>query len=98
MTFAPGTDPDWPVQVQNKLQLPWPACHRGATQGQVTSPRKYLIIVGLISEDGSMNMNDLMDYAHQISKKCWLGAGVVKWKSSARITPWRWLNPNKLLD
>ncbi len=63
LTFAPGTDPDlaW-SKVQNKLQLamaslPEVVQRQGVTVGKAT--RNYLIIVGLISEDGSMDGNDL---------------------------------------
>ncbi len=67
LTFAPGTDPDiaW-AQVQNKLQsamasLPEVVQSQGVTVNKST--RNYLIIVGLISEDGKMDGNDLRDYA-----------------------------------
>ncbi len=67
LTFAPGTDPDlaW-AKVQNKLQLALPALpdvvqSRGVTVNKST--RNYLIIVGLTSEDGSMDQADLNDYA-----------------------------------
>ena len=67
LTFAPGTDPDiaW-AQVQNKLQsamasLPEVVQSPGVTVNKST--RNYLIIVGLISEDGKMDGNDLRDYA-----------------------------------
>jgi multidrug efflux pump subunit AcrB len=65
LTFAPGTDPDlaW-AKVQNKLQLamaslPEVVQRRGVTVGKAT--RNWLMIVGLISEDGSMDGNDLRD-------------------------------------
>jgi hydrophobe/amphiphile efflux-1 (HAE1) family protein len=67
LTFAPGTDPDlaW-AKVQNKLQLALPTLpdvvqRRGLTVSKST--RNYLLIVGLTSQDGSMDMADLMDYA-----------------------------------
>jgi len=67
LTFAPGVDPDiaW-SKVQNKVQaalasLPEVVQRIGV---QVTkSTRNYLIIVGLISEDGSMDSIDVGDYA-----------------------------------
>ena len=67
LTFAPGTDPDlaW-SKVQNKLQLALPSLPDVVQQRGVTvskSTRNYLIIVGLTSEDGSMDMADLNDYA-----------------------------------
>jgi len=67
LTFAPGTDPDlaW-AKVQNKLQLALPSLPdvvqaRGVTVNKST--RNFLVIVGLTSEDGSMDQADLNDYA-----------------------------------
>ncbi|HUJ90723.1 MAG TPA: efflux RND transporter permease subunit, partial [Syntrophorhabdales bacterium] len=66
LTFAPGTDPDlaW-AKVQNKLQLamarlPLTVQLRGVSVRKST--RNYLIMVGLISEDGRMSDIDLRDY------------------------------------
>ncbi|MGD9949910.1 MAG: efflux RND transporter permease subunit, partial [Desulfobulbus sp.] len=66
LTFETGTDPDIAqVQVQNKLQqaltlLPQEVQQEGV---QVTkSNSTFLMIVGLISEDGTMNKNDLSDF------------------------------------
>ncbi|MCX8023506.1 MAG: efflux RND transporter permease subunit [Syntrophorhabdaceae bacterium] len=73
LTFAPGTDPDlaW-AKVQNKLQLamaslPEVVQRQGLTVGKAT--RNYLLIVGLISEDNSMDGNDLRDYAQSNLEK-----------------------------
>ena len=67
LTFAPGTDPDFAwSQVQNKLQLAMASLPDVVQRQGVRvskSTRNYLIIVGLVSEDGSMNMWDLGDYA-----------------------------------
>jgi hydrophobe/amphiphile efflux-1 (HAE1) family protein len=67
LTFAPGTDPDlaW-AKVQNKLQLamaklPDQVQRRGVNVRKST--RNYLLLVGLVSEDGSMSDIDLRDYA-----------------------------------
>src|SRR5512136_3021293 len=59
LTFAPGTDPDlaW-SKVQNKLQLAMASLPDVVQRSGVRvakSTRNYLIIVGLISEDGSMD-------------------------------------------
>jgi HAE1 family hydrophobic/amphiphilic exporter-1 len=67
LTFAPGTDPDlaW-AKVQNKLQLALPSLPDVVQSQGVTvskSTRNYLMIVGLTSEDGSMDSADLNDYA-----------------------------------
>ncbi|MCE7957420.1 MAG: efflux RND transporter permease subunit, partial [Acidobacteria bacterium ACB2] len=66
LTFAPGTDPDlaW-SKVQNKLQLALPALPDVVQQMGVTvskSTRNYLLIVGIVSEDGSLDTADLNDY------------------------------------
>ena len=67
LTFAPGTDPDlaW-AQVQNKLQLAMASLPEVVQSQGVKvskSTRNWLIIVGLVSEDGSMDGYDLRDYA-----------------------------------
>jgi HAE1 family hydrophobic/amphiphilic exporter-1 len=66
LTFAPGTEPDiaW-AKVQNKLQLAIPALPDVVQQTGVTvskSTRNYLVIAGVVSEDGSMDNADLNDY------------------------------------
>jgi len=66
LTFTPETDPDlaW-SKVQNKLQLALPALPDSVQKQGVTvskSTRNFLLIVGLLSEDGSMTRADLADY------------------------------------
>jgi multidrug efflux pump len=66
LTFKAGTDPNMAqVQVQNKLQLATPLLPQ-VVQRQgisvVKSTRNFLLIMGLVSEDGSMNRFDLTDY------------------------------------
>ncbi len=66
LTFLAGTDPNIAqVQVQNKLQLAVPLLpqivQRSGIQ-VVKSTRNFLLIVGLVSEDGSMDRNSLTDY------------------------------------
>ncbi len=73
LTFAPGTDPDvaW-SKVQNKLQLAMASLPDVVQRSGVKvskSTQNYLIIIGLISEDGSMNGNDLRDYAQSNLEK-----------------------------
>jgi len=73
MTFAAGTDPDvaW-SKVQNKLQLAMASLPDEVQRSGVKvskSTRNYLIIVGLISEDGSMRGEDLRDYAQSNLEK-----------------------------
>src|SRR5512137_112882 len=66
LTFKAGTDPNIAqVQVQNKLQLATPLLPQ-VVQRQgiqvVKSTRNFLMIVGLVSEDGSMDRHGLTDY------------------------------------
>ncbi len=102
LTFAPGTDPDlaW-AQVQNKLQLamanlPEVVSNQGVKVSKST--RNWLMFVGLISEDGSMDGNDLRDYAQSNLEKVLSripGVGEVEIFGSQyamRI----WLNPDKM--
>jgi HAE1 family hydrophobic/amphiphilic exporter-1 len=104
LTFEAGTDPDlaW-AEVQNKLQLamgslPDVVQNRGVTVRKST--RNYLMIIGLISEDGSMDMEDLIDFAQTnlesvlsrvpgVGETQIFGAGY-----AMRI----WLNPDRLAD
>jgi hydrophobe/amphiphile efflux-1 (HAE1) family protein len=102
LTFTPGTDPDlaW-AQVQNKLQLamaslPEVVQNQGIKVSKST--RNYMMLVGLISEDGRMDGNDLQDYAQSSLEKVLSrvpGVGEVEMFGSQyamRI----WLNPEKL--
>jgi len=66
LTFKAGTDPNIAqVQVQNKLQLAIPllpqVVQRRGIQ-VVKSTRNFLLIIGLVSEDGTMDRNALTDY------------------------------------
>ncbi|KQM36265.1 efflux RND transporter permease subunit [Sphingomonas sp. Leaf10] len=65
LTFEQGTDPDIAqVQVQNKLQAATPLLPQEVQrQGiQVTkSAASFLVVVGLVSTDGSHSNNDLSD-------------------------------------
>ncbi len=102
LTFDAGTSPDIAqVQVQNKLQLAMPQLPQEVQRQGVRvakSVSNYLLIIGLVSEDGSMTRNDISDYAYsslqdQISRVS--GVGEVNTFGSAyamRI----WLNPDRL--
>jgi HAE1 family hydrophobic/amphiphilic exporter-1 len=66
LTFAPGTEPDlaW-SKVQNKLQLAMPSLPAVVQSRGVSvtkSTRNYLLLLGLTTDDGSMNDADLNDY------------------------------------
>lgn len=102
LTFATGTDPDIAqVQVQNKLSavestLPDSVVSTGITTAKSTS--SFLMVVGFISEDGSMDNTELSDYVVSNVKDTLSrvqGVGEVQvfgGQHSMRI----WLDPNKL--
>jgi len=104
LIFAPGTDPDlaW-AQVQNKLQLAMANLPEVVQQQGVKvakSTRNWLIIIGLISEDGSMNGDDLRDYAMSNLEKVLSrvpGVGEVEIFGS-QYAMRVWLNPDRLTD
>ncbi|MBW2544034.1 MAG: efflux RND transporter permease subunit [Deltaproteobacteria bacterium] len=104
LTFAPGTDPDlaW-SQVQNKLQLAMTSLPETVKSQGVTvskSTQNYLIVVGLISEDDSLDGDDLRDYAKSSLEKVLArvpGVGEVEIFGSGyamRV----WFNPDKLTN
>lgn len=104
LTFAPGTDPDlaW-AQVQNKLQLAMASLPEVVQRAGVKvskSTRNFLLVIGLISTDGSMDGNDLRDYAQSnlekvLSRVPGVGeAQVFGSQYAMRI----WLNPDKLTE
>ena len=102
LTFKAGTDPNIAqVQVQNKLQLATPLLPQ-IVQRQgiqvVKSTKNFLLIIGLISEDNSMNRYQLTDYAvsniQEIISRV-EGVGELQMfgsQNAMRI----WLNPSKL--
>ncbi|MGB6066615.1 MAG: efflux RND transporter permease subunit [Desulfomonilaceae bacterium] len=104
LTFAPGTDPDlaW-AQVQNKLQLAMASLPNVVQRQGVKvskSTRNWLIIVGLFSEDNSMDEYDLSDYAQSIIQQVLArvpGVGEVE-TFSFQYAMQCWLNPDKLTD
>jgi multidrug efflux pump len=102
LTFTSGTNPDIAqVQVQNKLQLATPLLPQ-EVQSQGISVKKssssFMMLVGFISEDGSMSQDDLGDFIatnikDPISRTA--GVGDIQFFGSQyamRI----WLDPNKL--
>jgi HAE1 family hydrophobic/amphiphilic exporter-1 len=102
LTFAPGTDPDlaW-SKVQNKLQLAMASLPDVVQRQGVKvskSTRNFLIIVGLISEDGSMDGVDLRDYAQSNLEKILSrvpGVGEVE-NFGTQYAMRVWVNPDKL--
>jgi HAE1 family hydrophobic/amphiphilic exporter-1 len=104
LTFKPGTDPDlaW-AKVQNKLQLAMTSLPEMVQRTGVKvskSTRNYLIIVGLVSEDGSMTNHDLQDYAvSSIEKVLSRVPGVGEVEAFGSQYAMRiWLNPDKLTE
>ncbi|EGI75584.1 efflux RND transporter permease subunit [Hylemonella gracilis] len=102
LTFAAGTDPDIAqVQVQNKLQVAMPLLPQEVQrQGvQVTkSTINFLMVLGFVSEDGSMDQTDLSDYVSSnivdaLSRV--EGVGEVQ-LFGAQYAMRVWLDPNKL--
>lgn len=104
LTFKPGTDPDlaW-AKVQNKLQLAQSSLPSSVQQAGISvnkSTRNFLIIVGLVSEDGSMDGNDLRDYAQSNLEKVLSripGVGEVM-NFGSQYSMRVWVNPEKLTE
>jgi hydrophobe/amphiphile efflux-1 (HAE1) family protein len=104
LTFKPGTDPDlaW-AKVQNKLQLAQSSLPTSVQQAGISvnkSTRNFLIIVGLVSEDGSMDGKDLRDYAQSNLEKVLSripGVGEVM-NFGSQYSMRIWINPEKLMD
>ncbi|BAN50091.1 efflux RND transporter permease subunit [Metapseudomonas resinovorans] len=65
-TFEQGTNPDIAqVQVQNKLQLATPLLPQEVQQQGIRvtkAVKNFLLVIGVVSEDGSMDKNDLSNY------------------------------------
>ncbi|MEN6441436.1 MAG: efflux RND transporter permease subunit [Syntrophobacter sp.] len=104
LTFAPGTDPDlaW-SQVQNKLQLAMASLPDVVQRTGIKvskSTKNYLMVIGLVSEDGTMDGHDLRDYAQSnIEKVVARVPGVGEVESFGSQYAMRvWLNPDKLTD
>ncbi|MDW7980970.1 MAG: efflux RND transporter permease subunit [Verrucomicrobiales bacterium] len=73
LTFKPGTDPDiaW-AKVQNKVQLAMASLPVVVQQMGVQvmkSTRNFALIIGLVSEDASMDAYDLRDYASSVIQR-----------------------------
>ncbi len=104
LTFEPEADPDIAqVQVQNKLQaamssLPTEVQQQGVTVSK--SSGSFLMVVGFVSADGSMNAEDLSDFVvstveDPLGRVNGVGSVTVFGAQHAmRI----WLDPNKMLS
>ncbi|RYD38070.1 MAG: efflux RND transporter permease subunit [Verrucomicrobiaceae bacterium] len=102
VTFEGGTNPDIAqVQVQNKVALASPLLPQEVQQQGVRvtkSVKNFLLVIGLVSEDGSMTSADLGDYATSTLQDALSrlpGVGDIQAFGTSyamRI----WLNPDKL--
>src|SRR5690554_771573 len=102
ITFEAGVDPDIAqVQVQNKLSIATPMLPEEVQRQGVNvtkSTANFIMVVGLISEDGSMTATDLGDYAvanllDPMSRVDGVGEVEVFGSQYAMRV---WLDPNKL--
>ena len=103
LTFDAGTDPDIAqVQTQNKLQLALPLLPMAVQQQGVQvakSARNFLMVVGFVSEDGSLSRTDLADFLvasvqEPLSRVTGVGEVQVFGSQYAMRV---WLDPDKLL-
>ena len=104
LTFEPSASPDIAqVQVQNKLALAMPLLPQEVQQLGVRvtkSVRNFLLVVGVVSEDGSLGVADLGDFIvgtlqDPISRIAGVGdIQVFGTQYAMRI----WLDPDKLND
>ncbi|HEL7752929.1 TPA: multidrug efflux RND transporter permease subunit SmeE, partial [Stenotrophomonas maltophilia] len=102
LTFESGTNPDIAqVQVQNKLQLAMPLLPQEVQRQGINvakSSSGFLNVIAFVSEDGSMDANDIADYVgsnvvDRLSRVPGVGnIQVFGGKYAMRI----WLDPNKL--
>ena len=102
LTFASGTNSDIAqVQVQNKLQLATPLLPQIVQQQGISVTKTgegFLMVVGFVSQDGSMTRDDIADYlsaniVDPLSRVPGVGSTqVFGAKYAMRI----WLDPNKL--
>ncbi|MDR2878055.1 MAG: efflux RND transporter permease subunit [Chromatiales bacterium] len=102
LTFDNGVNADIAqVQVQNKLQLAMPLLPQEVQQQGVTVNKantSFLMVVGFVSEDGSMDKNDIADYvsATLVDPLSRLpGVGNVR-VFGAQYAMRIWLDPDKL--
>ena len=102
LTFESGTDPDIAqVQVQNKLQLVTPLLPQIVQQQGVNvskSGAAFLMVIGFVSEDGSMAEDDIADFvaANVVDPLARVrGVGNVQ-AFGTRYAMRIWLDPGKL--
>ncbi len=101
-TFNQGTNPDIAqVQVQNKLNLATPLLPQEVQQQGIRvtkSVKNFLMVIGLVSEDGSMTKDDLSNYiVSNIQDPISRTAGVGDFQVFGSQYAMRiWLDPAKL--
>ncbi|EPF15425.1 MULTISPECIES: multidrug efflux RND transporter permease subunit AcrB [Cedecea] len=102
ITFDSGTDADIAqVQVQNKLQLAMPLLPQEVQQQGVSvekSSSSFLMVLGMINTDGTMNQEDIADYVGATIKdpvSRTPGVGDVQ-LFGAQYAMRIWMDPNKL--
>jgi multidrug efflux pump len=102
ITFDSGTDADIAqVQVQNKLQLAMPLLPQEVQQQGVSvekSSSSFLMVLGMISTDGSMTQEDIADYVGATIKdpvSRTTGVGDVQ-LFGAQYAMRIWMDPTKL--
>lgn len=104
LTFDSGTSPDIAqVQVQNKLQMAMPLLPQEVQQQGISvkkSSSGFLMVLAAVSEDGSMDQNDLADFvASTIKDPISRTAGVGDIQLfGAQYAMRVWLNPHKLWE
>ncbi|EOZ3690573.1 multidrug efflux RND transporter permease subunit AcrB [Klebsiella michiganensis] len=102
LTFESGTDPDIAqVQVQNKLALATPLLPQEVQQQGISVEKassSFLMVVGVINTNGTMNQDDISDYVAANMKDAisrTSGVGDVQLFGS-QYAMRVWMDPNKL--
>ncbi|WP_017277579.1 efflux RND transporter permease subunit [Sinorhizobium meliloti] len=104
LTFAQGTNPDTAqVQVQNKLSLAMPRLPQIVQQRGIRvakSAGNFLLVVGLVSTDGSMDRTDISDFiVSSLQDPLSRTAGVGDFQVFGSQYAMRiWLDPAKLVN
>ncbi len=102
VTFESGTNADIAqVQVQNKLQLATPLLPQSVQQQGVRVSKAnpgFLMVLGFVSEDGSMDQQDIADFittnvSEPVSRVTGVGSAQV---FGSRYAMRIWLDPDKL--
>jgi multidrug efflux pump len=102
LTFAQGTDPNIAqVQVQNKLSLAEPTLPTEVTTEGLRvekATKNFMLIIGLVSTDGSMSAADISDYiASHLQDPLTRISGVGDYTLFGSEYAMRiWLDPDKL--